>query len=212
MRSALGSFLATASFVFSISATAQVPSAQTVLHVPLFVEITSGVQPKPVYDYVPVSEMNKIFLAKGIEPQQEFVALTVSTKFDAGAAQTKLDEAIQAAGLKNTQAFGEYVPANYAKGSEFTCYRGDGAGVVDIVLANTDNLYSDQYSLFGWKLGEKTTYVDSFDSSDKDALEFINSESKAWKFYSKKSDAVVMVASIGDGGDDVQTSYIRRCK
>lgn len=196
-------------FAFLFSAAA---SAKTVLHVPLFVEFTTGKQPHPIYTYVPVSEVNGTLVAKGQAPQLEAVDLSVGKTFDAIAASEKLDAVLAAAGLGNAESAGELVPGSYRKGKIMTCFTGDGNGVVDIVLANTDSFYSEQFVLIGWKFGAKTVYNESIDQSDKSQLENLKAQSKLWKYYKAKSDAVVILASVRDGGDDVQESYIPRCK
>jgi len=198
--------------LLSISNLATAAQASTVLHVPLFVEIEGGVQPNPTYTYVPVAEMNKTLVAKGQPAQLESVDLTADTKFDGIKTADSLTSALQAAGIDHAQAANELVPAAYKKGDIRTCYTGDGNRVVDIVQANTDNLYSDQFTLLGWKLGSKTVYANDIDASDKEATAALSDGSKLWKFYSKTSDAVLILASVGDDGTDVQESYIPHCK
>ena len=201
-------------FAATLPAFAQQPpaAAPTTLHIPFFVEIEGGVQPNPVYTYVPVSEINPALIAKGLPAQQESVDLTSTSHFDSLSLSDQLTSALGKAGIEHAQAAGEAVPATYKKGQIQTCYTGDGNGVVDIVLKNTDNIYSDQYSLLAWKLGEKTVYSDSVDSTDKEFLSGLYAQSNAWKFYRKTSDSVVILASVGDDGTDVQTSVIPRCK
>jgi hypothetical protein len=190
---------------------AALAAPKTIQHVPLFVEVSSGNPNSPTYTYVPVAEFNKTLIQKGQPAQLEFVDLDVTTKFDNYANRDKLDAAIQAAGISNTQAFGEYVPANWGDKDNYTCYRGDGKGVIDIVQANTDNLYSDQYVLLAWRLGKKVVMGEGTEYSP-ETQDTFNENSEAWKNYDKKSDTVVILASVGDGGDDVQESVIPRCK
>lgn len=179
-------------------------ASKTVLHVPLFVEITSGTQSHPSYKYVPVSEFNKILIQHGQKPQQAFVNLTLDSQFDFYGAREALDAAIIAAGIKNVQAIGEHVPGQWGDRKNYTCYRGNGRDVVDIVLNNLDSLYSDQYTLWAWKLGKTTTFVNvETDSSF---------ESEGWNNYNEKSDSVLMLASVGDDGTDENASLIPRCK
>ncbi len=176
---------------------------KTVLHVPFFVEITTeGSNPK--YEYVPVAVFNKTLIAHGQKAQKEFVDVTMDTQVDAYEYRQNLNDAITAAGITNAQAFGESVPANWGDDENYTCYRGDGKDVADIVLNNTDNLYSDQYTLWAWKLGKTTAYVYAEEESD--------FESKAWAKYDTSSDSVIMLAAVGDEGTDENESIIPRCK
>jgi hypothetical protein len=195
-------------FGFAASATA---AAKTVLHVPLFVEVSSGNKNSPDYNYVPLAEFNKVLISKGQPAQLEYVDLEVSTIFDSYGARDNVDAAITAAGIQDTQAFNEYVPAEWGDGSNYTCYRGNGDDVIDIVLNNTDGLYSDQYSVFAWRLGKKVVPGDGSDL-DQETLDYLNSESELWKNYDENSDSVLILASVGDDGTDVNESLIPRCK
>jgi hypothetical protein len=196
---------------FASASPAFAAAKKTVLHVPLFVEVTKGNPNSPDYDYIPVAVFNKTLVAKGQPAQLEFVDLDIDTKFDSMDARDKLDAAIQAAGIENTQAFGEYYPANWGDQENYTCYRGNPNGVLDIVLANTDNMYSDQYTFIAMKIGKKTVIGEGV-SDDEETRRLLNDESPLWKNYDAKSDSVLILASIGDDGTDVQESLIRRCK
>ncbi len=177
---------------------------KTVLHVPFFVEITTGAGNSPTYEYVPVAVFNKTLIAHGQKAQKEFVDITLDSQVDAFEYKQKLDDAITAAGIPNAQAFGEYVPANWGDDQNYTCYRGDGKDVAEIVLHNTDNLYSDQYTLWAWKLGKTTTYVYAEDDS--------SFESTDWAKYDTNSETVILLGSTGDDGTDENESIIPRCK
>ena len=184
---------------------------KTVLHVPLFVEVSSGNPMSPTYDYVPVSEVNKTLVAKGQAAQQEFVDLDETTKFDSFAVGEALEAAIEAAGLKKMVSGGELTPASHSAGDIKTCYRGDASGVLAIVENNTDNLYSDQYTFLGMRIGSKTQLSDSVSEGD-DGEKYLTEGSEAWAKYDTSSDDVLILASVGDDGDDIQESLIPRCK
>lgn len=195
------------------SVTAFAAPAKTVLHVPFFVEISDGAA-SPKYTYVPVSEINKELVKKGQAAQQESVDLETGVRFDAMTVSDKLDAALAAAGIKNAQAAREAVPATYASAKESTCYRGDAAGVADIVSANTDNLYSDQFQLHGVRIGTDVTTEDgSTDMTVSDSIFYLLQEqSQAWASYDTASDSVLIVSSVGDDGTDIEESLIPRCK
>jgi len=177
----------------------------TILHVPLFVEITSGNQPNMKYKYIPLAKFNKTLVKNGQTAQMEFVDISLNSKMNSlWDVREAIDNAISAAGIKNAQAFGEYYPAAWGDKRNYTCYRGKAEDVVQIVLNSTDSVYSDQYSLFGYKIGKITKYVNA--ESDADF------ESKAWKNYDKNSDSILMVGSVGDDGTDVNESLIPHCK
>lgn len=199
------------SFAVMASALTAQASAKTVLYVPFFVEFPSGPGHAPVYEFVPVHEVNKTLVKKGLSPQMESVELTLDTEFNKRAEFNKIDAALEAAGIEDAQAMGELFPQEYSTKDFYTCYRGDGNGVIDIVLSQVDNVYSDQYILLGWRLGKKVVVGES-DDVDQGALDDLNKASKLWKNYDKKSDSVLILASVGDEGTDVQESLIPRCK
>lgn len=177
--------------------------AKTVLHVPLFVEVTSGTQPNPKYTYVPVAEFNKVLIQKGQKPQPEALEISDASNVDAYAIRDALDTAIQAAGIRNAQAIGEYYPGQWSTKKAYTCYRGDPKGVVELAASLADRVYSDQYTLIAWKLGK-----------DKDLGSVENESdlgSKAWDNYDVKSNTVLMLGSVGDDGTDVNESLVPAC-
>lgn len=179
-------------------------AAKTVLHVPLFVEITSGTQPHPQYTYVPVSEFNKVLIKKGQKAQPEALEISDASKVDAYAIRNALDTAIQAAGIENAQAIGEYYPGQWSTKKAYTCYRGDAKGVVELAASLADRVYSDQYTLMAWRLGQAKDLGSAESESD--------FESKAWDNYNVKSNTVLMLGSVGDDGTDVNESLIPACK
>lgn len=185
--------------------------AKTTLHIPLFVEITVEHGNSHDYQYVPMAVFNKTLIEKGQKAQLESVDLELGQRFDFLAEHDKVDAAIEAAGIKNAQAFGEYYPANWGDEENYTCYRGSAKEAVDIALENTDNLYSDQYTLFAWRVGKKIVYGESF-VDDQESRDQLSEESEEWKNYDKKSDTILMIGSVGDDGTDFNTSVIPRCK
>lgn len=192
------------------------------LHIPLFVEVSHGPENSPEYEYVPMAKFNQLLVAKGQKAQLEFVDISEDTDFDFIAEQVKVNEAIQAAGIERAQAFSEYVPANWGDKENYTCYRGDGAKVVDIILNKlVDNLYSDQYTLQAWRLGKKAYYneftgeftetpTDDFNSLFEDGD--MKQDVPHWANYDESSDTLIMIASIGDDGTDINESVIPHCK
>jgi hypothetical protein len=100
------------------------------------------------------------------------------------------------------------VPAAYGDKDNYTCYRGDGNGVIDVVSANIDNIYSDQYIVLGWKFGAKKFVSDDSQETE----DYLKEESKLWKNYDTNSKDVLILASVGDDGTDVNESLIPPCK
>jgi hypothetical protein len=184
--------------------------ADTALRVPLFVSgIVAPATGSSDAVITPVSEVNKELVAKGLAPLPDVLefkagAATQPQAFEIGEANAV---ALQAAGYPNAQAEGEQTPGSNNSGDVKTCFTGDALGVPALVQSLGDLVYSDQYALQGWKYQTTAFYVDDAAETRK----FLNAEVQ-WRTYNKKSDAVMMSASIGDDGTDVQISLIPRCK
>ena len=120
-------------------------SAETTLHVPLFVEGYVKDQ------QTPVSEINRILIQKGLPAQPEMVVLSKTTKYEAFAEGDKITAVMEKAGLKNVSSSTELFPGQYNTGRAVTCYTGDASGVLDVVQSFVDCMYSDQYTPLGWR-------------------------------------------------------------
>lgn len=198
--------------LLSISANETFAKGDTILHIPLFVEITGG--PGKVSKVVSVREINKELVKKGQKKQIEFVNLVKGSKFSAFEAEVSLEAALAAAGLKNVIPSRESVPQNFGTKDDFTCYIGDSDRVIDdvieIVSSQADNLYSDQFSPFAGRLGSKII-LPGGEKMNKTTSDFLNKSSELWKNYDKESKNVLILSSIGDSGSDVNESLIPVC-
>jgi hypothetical protein len=64
-------------------------------------------------------------------------------------------------------------------------------------------------NLWGYKYKNTTEFSDS---DDEDTQEFLNDGSKIWKNWKGQNESLLILSAIGDGGDDVQESLIKKCK
>lgn len=180
----------------------------TTVRVPLFVQNDAT---EKIYT---MDQINPLLIAKGEKPFPLYVEFTETSvqKFDYkayGNLFQRIDEALQRAGLTDYHQQSEYVPAEHNNTARIkTCYIGDGTKVLGIVTSLGDTFYSDQYSWHGWKFKNQTHFQD--DSNE--TQDFLKEGSQTWANWNVKSDSVLILASIGDGGDDIQESVIPVCK
>jgi len=96
----------------------------------------------------------------------------------------------------------------------YTCYTGDPEKVVGITTSVAGTLFTEQYTVQGWKYKQKTVldqyFLRSYDS-EKEALAYLNKNSKMWRKWRGKGEAVLILAAYSDDGDDVNSVLIYRC-
>lgn len=171
------------------------------LQVPLFIEQDNNV--------VAASEINEQLKAIGAELLPDVIAYrTDKVQKTANAVDAKI---AQAAKALNTDLYRqrELTPGEHNTRELRTCYKGSAADVVALAEQMTDTVYSDQLSLFGYRYKNEIVYV--YDDSEQ-TQDFLRSESKAWREFTGKGSVILILASVGDGGDDVQESFITECK
>jgi hypothetical protein len=90
-----------------------------------------------------------------------------------------------------------------------TCYTGDAKDVTNIVFELGGSFYTEQMNLWGWKY-KKQTHINP-DEDKAETERFLNAESKLWKNWRGKGEAVLIVLAFSDDGDDVNESIIPKC-
>ena len=181
---------------------------QTVLRVPLFVDMGDGQSP------VPMSALNRDLKAAGAGELALYFEFTAKEKRVYDRVQkfdSELEAAVQSLGGKWKDAYraGESVPGSNNTAKLKTCFVGDPSEVVDVITQLGDVVYSDQLSIFGVKYG-KTTKILSGDDSE-EARTYLDDSSTLWKSWKGFDDTVLMLASVGDDGTDVNESVIPAC-
>lgn len=178
------------------------------LRIPVMVDLT-GNNDRPVHS----STVNAKVTKAGLKALPAYVEIADTDK-DAykkiDAVSKLVTDALVKIGYKDGRLATGLVPGDLDKGAFTTCFTGDGALVAELSTNVTDILYSDQYGLHGWKFKNQ---VGGYDGAiDEETNKFLNEESKVWKTWNKNQDAVLIASHVGDGGDDVQESIIKRCK
>lgn len=162
----------------------------------------------------PVSAVNPKLLKAGLKPLPATVEVTTanSSSFykSLEALQTTIEADLQKIGYKNGSLASGYVPGDLDVGNNVTCFTGDGKLVAELSTHVSDMIYSDQYGVHGWKF--KTSVGSDEGELDGEAMKWLDEESKTWKNWDTRQDAVLILSHVGDGGDDVQESIIKRCK
>jgi hypothetical protein len=94
-----------------------------------------------------------------------------------------------------------------------TCYTGEGGQeVVDAVFNLAGSFYTEQMNLWGWKFKSVVFVNNENESEEGETLKALNKDSKAWREWRGKSEAVLMVIAYSDDGDDMNESIIPKCR
>ena len=84
------------------------------------------------------------------------------------------------------------------------CFRGDGSKIADLAQYLADDVFSDQFIVFGSRFGAETLFADWIEV---DELELPD----AWKDYDRNSDEVLILYAYTDSGDETVPYAFRRC-
>jgi hypothetical protein len=194
-------------FVLALSTllfTAQVYAAATI-RLPIFIEDDKGP--------IPVAEINKELAAIGAPAIPEYLEVSTSDKaYDKiEAFKQKAEETLKTLGTKYEYAMvqGGLFPGAIDTAEYFTCYKGNALEVPALVQSMSDIYYSDQMTVWAYKYKNTTEYLNE---TDDDAVDFINSESPAWKNWKGQNEDLLILSAVTDGGDDVQESLIQKCQ
>ena len=158
-----------------------------------------------------LSRYNEQASAKGLDKMPN----TVEVKNQADAQKVAdlrsyFDDKIMPAVKAKTQAMPAWGPdsfTNWSKGSKVPglCYKGAPDKVVALMTQLTDTVFSDQLIVHGWRYRSQKHFGDG-------DQEYENDFPDVWKEWGGKSDALLVVASQGDGGDDLTPAIIPPCK
>jgi len=158
-----------------------------------------------------LSRFNAQAKAKGLKEIPD----TVEMKTDADAQKiadlrSYFDEKIQPAVNAPDQAMPAWGPDSFTSWSKTSktpglCYRGNPGKVVDLITKGADTVFSDQIMIHGWRYKKAKHFGDGDE-------EFEDGFPDVWAEWRGDGTAVLVVASIGDGGDDLSPAIIPRCK
>jgi hypothetical protein len=124
--------------------------------------------------------------------------------------RTYFDDQIMGAFGAKDQAMPAWGPDSYTNWSKTNktpglCYRGNPTKVVSVIENGRDMLFSDQLVVHGWRYKAEKHLEDG-------AEEYEAQFPDVWKDWRGQGDAVLVVASQSDDGDDLTPSVIPRCK
>lgn len=166
---------------------------------------------------IPVAALNAKLAAAGKATLPEFI--DISSKENGynkiNAAKAKLASALKSLGEdpEVIRLDGGYYPTSADVNQNITCYKGNALEVADIAQNLTDVLYSEQMVQIAMKYKNKTVGLqEGTELDDGDTQDWLNENSELWKNWSGQGEDLLILSSIGDGGDDVQESLIKRCK
>lgn len=191
-------------FFLGVVVSSQLAQAETTMNVPVMLETSSGV--------FSARDVNALLLASGAPPIPEYILVSDKGRQSdqsIGKFVKSVEGAVAILGGDWVDAGVDFplVPGGQDVGDIVTCYTGDAVGVKDLALSLADVLFSDQMSFLGQKYKNVTEIYYAEDGEDAR----LSSESSAWKNWTGNDETVLMLFSVGDGGDDVQESVIRKC-
>lgn len=176
--------------------------AKATLKIPLFIEGPES-----------AAKVNKKLKAVGAKLLPEYIE--VSTGEDSYEKFKEFDSKIEASlkqlgeAYKYVQRESELVPGQNNKGKLRTCFKGNANEVATLVASLADIAYSDQLSVLGYRY-MKTKEI--FAEHDVEETEkYINKKSRLWREWRGRGEAVLVLSSYTDSGDDVNDSLISRC-
>jgi hypothetical protein len=85
------------------------------------------------------------------------------------------------------------------------CYKGNPSKVVDLLTTGADTVFSDQIWVHGWRYKTAKHFSDG-------AADYESEFPDVWQEWRGTGVALLVIASIGDGGDDLTPSIIPHCK
>lgn len=164
---------------------------------------------------VPVAALNAKLAAKGIQGFPESLDITADTGYNTfQAAQQKLAQILKSLG-EDPEEMSFVVglfPTAIDTAQSRTCYTGNPTEVPDAIRSLIDIGYSDQLNMFAMKYKQTATPIDeNTDLTDSDTQDFLNGSNK-WKNFKGQDESILILSSVGDGGDDIQESLIPKCK
>lgn len=179
--------------------------AKATLRIPLFLDTD-----KPAS----AAELNPLIVKAGGEALPEFIEISENEKGyqKLKALDARISEAMKLLGpdYQDVMRASEYVPGTNNRGALQTCYLGDANDVIQIVDSLGDSAYSDQMTMFGSKFKNETHYYQDLEDGELDS--FLRAGSERWTRWTGAGDDILILASIGDSGDDVQEALIPLCK
>ena len=192
--------------IFSVGAVAH---ADATLKVPLFVEKANG-------DIVPMADFNKVLKAARVPELPVVLEISTKTKAAGDLILTLRDKIEAAASIvsaewADTMLQTELYPGSANTTTVQTCYTGVAKDVPHVATMMVDGYYSEQMNMFGMRY-KKTVEIFNDPADAQELQTYLEENSPAWKNFSGKDETMLIVASVGDGGDDIQESLIPVCK
>jgi hypothetical protein len=191
-------FVMICALVFSTSALA---SQKTKLRIPL---VNDGDKRELLSTY------NAKFKKLGLKAVPDYVE--VADKDDWNDAtkpvEKTLDIANKKLGLELSIALAS-VPEEFSdkKQGYSICYVGEGTEVAGVVGDLADIPFSDQINVWGWRYKDQKWLDGNFDEKDLD-----KDKCQTWNEWRGKGEAVLVMTSYGDDGDDVEENIIPLCQ
>ena len=94
-------------------------------------------------------------------------------------------------------------PADYVRhDAKGMCWKGDGRKVVDLIGRLTDDVFSDQLSVHGWRYKTTKQTADGIDEGELPAI---------WQNWRGQGEAILMITASSDDGGEMHVGLIPKC-
>ena len=120
------------------------------------------------------------------------------------------DEEIMPAVNAPAQAMPAWGPDSFtnwsrSKRTPGLCYRGEPKKAVELITTVADSVFSEQTIVHGWRYKAEKHFNDGDEEYESDFPD-------VWSEWRGTGNAILVVTSIGDGGDDLSPAIIPLCK
>ncbi len=154
-----------------------------------------------------LSTHNNELVGKGLARVTSDVVEFDSTRLAAGkqkwaAAGALVDDAQEHDLDLEMQTLGE--PYDYVRrDAKGMCWMGDARKAVELIGRLTDDVFSDQLSVHGWRYKSIREAANGIDEAELPAI---------WQEWRGQGEAILMITASSDGGDEMHVGLIPKCR
>ncbi len=167
-----------------------------------------------------VATRNAQWTAAGLQAIPEFVTVDENTQAKpfTDVAERIENESERAIGADTSLELVQYsdgsaLEGGFGRGKQGLCYTGSPKRAVELITSLTDAVFSDQFSLWAWKYKKLAFdgYGEPFADSEEAEYE-ADSYPDVWKEWRGQGDAILLISSTSDGGEERNPTIVRKCK
>jgi hypothetical protein len=143
---------------------------------------------------------------QGGKGHDDFLALF--SRAEEASEKLKLKDAIELIAFGD----GSELEGPFGKSKQSFCYTGGAKQAVALVQTVTDSVLSDQFTLKAWKFKKQAFDAEGKPFKDSDQAEFESDFPDIWKEWRGEGEAILLISSTSDGGEENNPTVLRKCK